>query len=918
MQAERRTAAEYGDLSVTSSPFRAGGSTAFRRPRDRTVPATFALAVLLAIPVLTGGFASGALPTVPGEPGGPGSGASAALAAAVHSLEAGAGPGAGRAVTCSLEFGQADCGSALVSGVPRSLIGPPSSANGSGWTNLTSTLNVSPPCRSSMGLAYDAQSGAVVLFDGLAGCAPNLPTAAQTDTWTFLNGTWTNRTANLTVTPSPRFMVAMAFDVSDGYLVLFGGLSASGISLNDTWIWSNLSWTHVKTTVAPSQRFQARMVYDAADGYLVLFGGSPTEGAASYLNDTWSYHAGSWTQIAVRNGVAPSPRRAAGIAYDPQMNAVVLFGGVDPNANALGDTWTYHNGTWTNLTSTLLAAPSPRWDFGMTYDAGVNAILLFGGCTSLGCYSMDGDTWAFANGTWTNLTAYLGTSPSPRGAISLAYSSESNLTVFFGGAAYNGRLADTWIYAATNLSGNGTGNGSGNGSGGGSGLPPPTVGGLLANATGWVNLTPALAPAPTCRSSMGMTYDVADSEVLLVDGIAGCSPWVSSTHSDTWTYANGSWTNITAGLAVTPSPRSQFGLSYDANDRTVVLFGGEAPNGTALGDTWQFSGGAWAEVNTSVAPSARFQYSMTYDAADGYVLLFGGVSAPGASTYLNDTWAFAGGNWTSVNVTHGVAPSARRAAGIEYDPAQGYVLLFGGVTPTAVALNDTWSYLNGSWTNLSRPTLAAPSARWDLRMVYDPAQGGVLLFGGCTSLGCFSGDGDTWFFVNGTWINGTNASAPAPSPRGAMGLAYDARDGYALLFAGAAYGGRLSDTWAYLAVPLGPGTSGSGNGSGSGSSGNGTGNSSGNGTGNGSGSPLSPSPPSPGSGTGSPGAGTGGLSPAKSAGPTVSPALAWMPNYWWMGGRIGFVLGLVVGAAVAIAAARARWGPRRGAKRETA
>jgi len=76
-------------------------------------------------------------------------------------------------------------------------------------------------------------------------------------------------------------------------------------------------------------------------------------------------------------------------------------------------------------------------------------------------------------------------------------------------------------------------------------------------------------------------------------------------------------------------------MAYDAADGYVLLFGGtESFNSTtSLGDTWEFHAGQWTQLFPSSSPSPRIFASMAYDAADGYVLLFGGVTvAPSQST----------------------------------------------------------------------------------------------------------------------------------------------------------------------------------------------------------------------------------------------------------------------------------------------
>jgi PKD repeat protein len=86
---------------------------------------------------------------------------------------------------------------------------------------------------------------------------------------------------------------------------------------------------------------------------------------------------------------------------------------------------------------------------------------------------------------------------------------------------------------------------------------------------------------------------------------------------------------------------------------------------------------------------------MTFDPVTGNVILFGGFSYipdPLPPAPLNDTWLFSAGAWT--NITSGLAPRARGAAGMVYDSNDSCVLLFGGTEQLGSAgnQNDTWGW----------------------------------------------------------------------------------------------------------------------------------------------------------------------------------------------------------------------------------
>jgi hypothetical protein len=81
-----------------------------------------------------------------------------------------------------------------------------------------------------MGMAYDAATGRVVLFDGV-------PIAG--DTWTWDGTDWTQESP--AHSPAARYSPGMAYDAATGQVVLFGG--GNGKYLGDTWTWTDSDWT---------------------------------------------------------------------------------------------------------------------------------------------------------------------------------------------------------------------------------------------------------------------------------------------------------------------------------------------------------------------------------------------------------------------------------------------------------------------------------------------------------------------------------------------------------------------------------------------------------------------------------------------------------------------------------------------------
>lgn len=102
------------------------------------------------------------------------------------------------------------------------------------------------------------------------------------------------------------------------------------------------------------------------------------------------------------------------------------------------------------------------------------------------------------------------------------------------------------------------------------------------------------------------------------------------------------------------------------------------------------------------------------------------------------------------------------------------------------------------WTNVTSQVGTPPPVRGDPAMAYDAADGYMLLFGGCgavTSTGaCTAVLGDSWIFKDGLWSNITGSVGTAPSPRYSALMAYDAADRYVVLFSGEFVNGTWSNT----------------------------------------------------------------------------------------------------------------------------
>ena len=618
-------------------------------------------------------------------------------------------------------------------------------------------------------MAYDSTSGYVVLFGGSIAGYP----IAQT--WRFANDSWTNVSAN-GASPSARSSAALSDDPADGGVLLFGGSSLTSFawptSDGDTWLYAQGHWNRAATnqSVHPSARFGAAMAYDASDHYVLLFGGQASVGG-SYSSETWSFAYGTWSKVSPAK--SPTARTSAAMAYDSGDGVTLLYGGW--NSATVTDGWTYKAGNWAKVNTTAGRSPTvvqPQ----LAYSYVDRAVVLVGLQTSGNTTALQ--EWSFSQGGWELANASQTPSDPAPGVPPLLSTAPST-----GGALLFFDLGGTGCSAGTTY---------------------------RSGSAGWTNALASFGAAPCGTIGGAVTYDAADGYVLL---FGGASTDYAQTSNATWSFSNGSWSELHPTGDRAPSPRQYASLSYDPVDGYAVLFGGYDYGGRCpsvgyfgtyvCADTWSFRSGTWTRLldGSTHSPPARYYGTMAWDSADGYLLLTGGW---GSATMLSDTWTFVGGAWTdrTANVTG--SPGERSDASMTFDPNRGAVVLFGGegsTTSCCTELTDPETYSNGTWTALNA-TSAGPSGREAAAFAFDPALGGDLLVGGTNYPYAASGtENDSWLLTANGW-----EELPAPSgsysplPTEASQLVYDGAARSMMLFGGSE--SATTQTTAWIVGPL--------------------------------------------------------------------------------------------------------------------
>ncbi len=319
---------------------------------------------------------------------------------------------------------------------------------------------------------------------------------------------------------------------------------------------------------------------------------------------------------------------------------------------------------------------------------------------------------------------------------------------------------------------------------------------------------PALPGQPAPRYFPNLVWDPADGYVLLYGGYNINS---GITYSDTWTYLNGTWTNITNTVAGQPPPLWASGFAYDPSDHEVVLYGGNFYTGAQEDWTWAYHDKVWTNLTSTAGtpPAVRVLPGLATDSTLGGVLLFGG----NYGTYsFNDTWTFVHDAWTNVTATAGTPGYFPGGGFVSSNPAGPGPLLFGAVSDGPPSLDrvfgGTYEFVAGAWKNLTAGNPDAPICSPNSEggtVGYLPSIGAVVLytFAATNATGVGAVGPFTWFFEAGTWVNETAAAGPIDSLLVAPGAFVSPYDSAFIVLGGLNVATDLMSTavWALAAPP---------------------------------------------------------------------------------------------------------------------
>lgn len=316
------------------------------------------------------------------------------------------------------------------------------------WADVSTPTGASPGKLERPSVAYDPDSSSDLLFGG----GRNIPgegVQPTGGTWTYANGAWSE--LNPSRSPPNATGASMAYDPAAGAYVLVTPTPVGQESNPPapTWEFTNGGWSALDPVVVggPPGTQDGAMAYDPSVGALLRFGGNqPGEfpWTDQISNATWAFELGSWYNVSTRE--SPPPLIAPSMAFDPTQDGVVLFGGLSSTVTGAveNQTWLWSNWTWTQLT--LPWSPPRLTEAVLAWDSTVGGLVLAGGTSEFGTAGpgiQNNASFAFVNGSWTNLTPVGGFPGAVGGGA--GYDPTSGGLLLFGGLGRQGELNSTWL-----------------------------------------------------------------------------------------------------------------------------------------------------------------------------------------------------------------------------------------------------------------------------------------------------------------------------------------------------------------------------------------------------------------------------------------------------------------------------------------
>ncbi|MBK1833194.1 hypothetical protein [Roseibacillus ishigakijimensis] len=299
-------------------------------------------------------------------------------------------------------------------------------------------------------------------------------------------------------------------------------------------------------------RYNFAFAYDSAREEAVVFGGYDRGQSVSWLSgtirnsgykpETYTFDGTEWTLRQTDTFV--SARYEVEMAYDPERQQCVMFGGLRADGTTLDDTWTWDGNDWNK--EEPATTPPARHHHQMIWDSSNNRVLLFGGRSDSGWLS---DIWTWDGTNWSQIatTNTPGSSASQQSYGQVVWDSTQNRAVY-----YNEYYRETYSF----------------------------------DGQAWTEIETANSP----NTGIGgrMAYDPLNEEIV----------WQGGTSSgQTWVFKNNEWSQKNPQNP--DHDREYAGMVWDNGNERVLLFGGDTGSGD-FQNTSAWDGTNWTQLTGRV------------------------------------------------------------------------------------------------------------------------------------------------------------------------------------------------------------------------------------------------------------------------------------------------------------------------------
>jgi N-acetylneuraminic acid mutarotase len=456
----------------------------------------------------------------------------------------------------------------------------------------------------------------------------------------------------------------------------------------------------------------------------------------------------------------PSPRAYPRIAYDAKNDVTVLFGGRGPVDKATGgshssnETWLFGGATWAQRFPQTV--PPGRAVHSMV--AGKEGrVYMFGGrqegADSDAVATFLNDLWVWENDNWTRIDESSASRPSPRQYSSLAFDSDRDVLVLFGGQVFGGEKGDelvpnfeTWEFSLT--------------------------------TNQWTQVATG-AEVPVGKPHT--VYDAATKKVVMMGVTANVESTPLMYSYDT---ATKTWTKLTPPKFPTCTNEGQF---FVQNSGRLLYFGGFCRTGTPpLEEVFEFDGTTWTKLTTGLAARGLGQ-ATTWDPEKDRAVIFGGslIATPG--NLVSFTNFYENLKFLPVNESQ-VRPQGRSLMALDLNPQKDRLVMYGGLSEfTTLYVNDFWAFQNGHWL-VGPDNLDAPLGGCDNPLsALDTDRSKLVLV--CNG-------NEVWEFDGTAWKEFTEQE-PIPNARRFAAMVYDQKIKKTVLFGGFLNNNYRNDTWTW-------------------------------------------------------------------------------------------------------------------------